>query len=154
MQPFAKPLGLSFITSRYPSATFGEFIRKARLEKGLKQMDVTEMIGVDVMTLSNGERISGVLSRSKKVLAPCEALGLDYSSLVGRFLIDPFEETRFGRTLLGARVKLGFTQEEAASKAGIDPGTLARWERCAKPSPSWMHHKLVRLQMVLGIEAL
>jgi len=47
---------LSFNTSRYPSSTFGEYIRKARLEKGLTQKDVAEAIGVDEMTIVRWER--------------------------------------------------------------------------------------------------
>jgi ribosome-binding protein aMBF1 (putative translation factor) len=51
-----KPLVLSFSASRYPDATFGEFIRKARLEKGLKQQDVAKAVGVDETTIMNWKR--------------------------------------------------------------------------------------------------
>lgn len=47
----AKPLALSFIAPRYPSSTFGEYIRKARLEKGLRQRVLSKLVGMDEMTL-------------------------------------------------------------------------------------------------------
>ena len=46
-----KPLVLSFSTSHYgETTTFGEFTRKTRLEKGLRQKDVT-LGWVDKMTV-------------------------------------------------------------------------------------------------------
>jgi ribosome-binding protein aMBF1 (putative translation factor) len=50
---FVKPLVLSFSVSRYLNSTFGQYIRKVRLEKGLKQVDVATTIGVDEMTMVN-----------------------------------------------------------------------------------------------------
>lgn len=50
-----KPLVLSFSASRYPNSTFGQFVRKARLEKGLKQAEVARVVGVDEMTSVNWE---------------------------------------------------------------------------------------------------
>jgi len=51
----------SFITSLYPASTFGQFIKKARLEKGLRQKDVAALIGVDEMTIVNWERYTTIL---------------------------------------------------------------------------------------------
>lgn len=62
---FSKPLVLSFSTSRNPDATFGQFIRKARLEKVLRQVDVAEAVGVDEMTIVSWERSSVVPTRPK-----------------------------------------------------------------------------------------
>ena len=45
---------LSFSISRYPSSTFGQYIRKAMLEKGLTQKAVAEVAEVDVMTILKG----------------------------------------------------------------------------------------------------
>jgi len=47
---------VSFISSRYPASTFGEYIKKARLEKGLRQKDVARAIGLNEMTIANWER--------------------------------------------------------------------------------------------------
>lgn len=59
-QPYVEPRGLSFSASRYGEpATFGEFIGKARLEKGLKQVEVAWVVGVEEMTIVkwDGERV-------------------------------------------------------------------------------------------------
>ena len=45
-----------FSISRYPSSTIGHYIRKARLEKGLRRVDVAAAIGVQGMTIVNWER--------------------------------------------------------------------------------------------------
>jgi transcriptional regulator with XRE-family HTH domain len=39
------------------------------------------------------------------------------------------EGDSWGGRLLRQRISLGLTQEEAACRIGVDPGTLARWER-------------------------
>ncbi len=51
MQVFLKLLVLSFSTSCYPSSTFGECIRKVRLEKGLAQKGVAKAVRMDEMTV-------------------------------------------------------------------------------------------------------
>lgn len=51
-----QPLVVSFSVSRHPSATFGEYIRKARLEKGLKQAEVARVVGVNEDTVVNWDR--------------------------------------------------------------------------------------------------
>jgi len=48
-----KPLVLSFSTSRHPASTFGEYIRKARLEKGLRQRDVARLVGMAQGTITD-----------------------------------------------------------------------------------------------------
>ena len=48
-----------------------------------------------------------------------------------RFLgYNPLPEAKsWGERLVRHRTSLGMTQEEAAKRPGLDPGTLARWER-------------------------
>lgn len=54
-----KLLVLSFSASRYGEpTTFGQFIKKAGLGKGLKQVEVARVEGVDEMTLVNWGRYS------------------------------------------------------------------------------------------------
>lgn len=77
-----KPLVLSFSVSRYPSSTFGQYIRKARLEKGLRQVDVAELVGVDEMTIVNWERYETMPIRNHgKMHNLCVTLGLDFESI-------------------------------------------------------------------------
>ena len=72
-----KPLVLSFSTSRYPAANFGEYLRKARLEKGLKRAEVARMVGVDEMTIVRWERHEMLPMRNhRKVQRTCDYLGL------------------------------------------------------------------------------
>jgi site-specific DNA recombinase len=48
-------LRLSFKISRYPDKTLGQRIRKARLEKGLLQVDLAKKLKVDEMSIVNWE---------------------------------------------------------------------------------------------------
>ena len=65
---------------------FGEYIRKARLEKGLRQMDVARAIGVSEMTIANWERYPTVPMRHhRKVRRLCEFLGIAWAEMKRRF---------------------------------------------------------------------
>ncbi len=48
-------LSITFRISRHPEGTFGEKIRKFRLEKGLRQKDLAILLGVNEMTIVNWE---------------------------------------------------------------------------------------------------
>jgi predicted transcriptional regulator len=48
-------LVITFRISKYPAVTFGDYIRKWRLEQGLFQRDLAKVIGVDEMTIVNWE---------------------------------------------------------------------------------------------------
>ncbi len=74
--------------------------------------------------------------------------------MVDRFDSSRSDEAGCGFTLRWARVKKGLTQEEAARLAGIDQGTLARWEKSDKGTPRWMRDKLNTLCRVLGVGTL
>lgn len=54
-QQFHQPLRLWFRISRYPDKTLGQRIRKARLEKGLYQVDLAKRLKVSEMTIVNWE---------------------------------------------------------------------------------------------------
>ena len=83
---FVKPLVLSFSVSRYPCSTFGEYIKKARLEKDLKQTDVAKAINVDEMTIVNWERYDTIpLRNHDKIEKLCATLKLDYKSVALTF---------------------------------------------------------------------
>jgi transcriptional regulator with XRE-family HTH domain len=51
-----KPPVPSFNISCYPSSTFGQYIKKPRLDNGLRQVDVAKAIGVDEITIVTWER--------------------------------------------------------------------------------------------------
>ena len=74
-----KPHAYSFSLSLYPDDTFGQFIKKARLEKGSRQNGVAEEIGENEMTIVNWERYASRSTRLRRTL--CEFLNVDYGDL-------------------------------------------------------------------------
>lgn len=54
--PNCKNLKITFRASKYPTETPGPVIRKARLEKGLKQKELAKLLAVNEMTVSNWEK--------------------------------------------------------------------------------------------------
>ena len=105
---------------RYPSAlvTIGDHICKRRLDLGLLQREAAEIIGVDKTTIVNWEK-------NHAQPAICHMGG------VVRFLgYSPFRECdTMAQQLLSHRKTLGITQESFARLLGVDPTTLAKWER-------------------------
>lgn len=87
MQPFVKPFVLSFSTSRHGEpVTFGNFIKRARLAKGLKQAGVVRMVRVDEMTVVNWERYKTVPMRNRSMIQRSwQALSRDYSATESKF---------------------------------------------------------------------
>ncbi len=63
-------LSVTFRISRHPEGTFGEKIRKFRLERGLRQKDLAIVLGVNEMTIVNWE-----LDRRKPAKRHLERLG-------------------------------------------------------------------------------
>lgn len=50
------PLVITLRISLYPNQTLGERIKKWRLERGLFQVDLAKMVGVNEMTIVNWEK--------------------------------------------------------------------------------------------------
>jgi transcriptional regulator with XRE-family HTH domain len=112
--------------SRPPSPAYprkleslGDHLRKKRLDLGLLQKDVARMIGVKEETIYNWEN-----NRSSPQL--------HYAPGIIEFLgYVPFSEEpkTLGERIVNHRRLHGITQEELAHRLGVDPSTLARWER-------------------------
>jgi transcriptional regulator with XRE-family HTH domain len=120
---------------KYPEKlkALGDHIRKRRLDLGLLQRETAERMGVDETTICNWEsnRTSPQIHQVPEVIR-----FLGYNPLqVPETLSD---------TLRLARKVQGLTQKEMARRLGIDPTTLARWER-GKSRPS---RKLLRMTKV------
>jgi len=101
------------------SATIiGEMIRKRRLDLGLRQIDAAKMIGCDEMMIVNWEKGH----RSPRV---------NHLAGVVEFLgFNPFQNAdTLAHRLVNRRKALGMTQKEFAGPIGVDPNTLAGWER-------------------------
>ncbi|MEW6033338.1 MAG: helix-turn-helix transcriptional regulator [Chloroflexota bacterium] len=114
---------------------------------------MAKAIGVDEMTVVNWEKLGGLPKRGYfKVKSLCELLGVDYGDLVARLCHPSVHDLRgFGARLRKARFMKGFTQEQAARLAGIDPGTLARWERSEQEPSVWMREKASPLKQLLSL---
>jgi transcriptional regulator with XRE-family HTH domain len=104
----------------YPASpkTIGEMIRKRRLDRRLRQADAAKVIGCDETTVVNWENGH----RAPRV---------NHLAGVVKFLgFDPFKRgDTMAQRLVGRRKALGITQKDFARQIGVDPSTLARWER-------------------------
>jgi transcriptional regulator with XRE-family HTH domain len=99
-------------------ATIGDHLCKRRLDLGLLQRQVAELLGADQCTVTNWE-----LNRTKPVLRflPGIIRVLGYTPWTAG--------PSLGERLLAYRRDRGLSQELMARRLGIDPGTLSRWER-------------------------
>lgn len=122
--------------------TIGDHIKKRRLELGLYQRQVAELIGVDECTVTNWERkrTTPALRYMPKII---EFLGYDPS--VG-------EHDTLGGNLLHYRESRGMTQKVLARRIGIDPTTLSRVERNQGRSLNPVMEKLVDFLRRSGVE--
>jgi len=105
---------------QYPKElkSLGDHIRKRRLDQGLFQRQVAEKIGVSEETIYNWEchKSSPHVHHLPRVIR-----FLGYSPL-------PAARTK-GENLVRTRRELGLTQKAMARLVGVDPTTLARWEK-------------------------
>jgi transcriptional regulator with XRE-family HTH domain len=98
--------------------TLGDHLLRRRLVLKLLQRQAAEQIGVHKASIANWEN-----DRTEP--------GVEYMPAIIRFLgynpLPPKED--LGSRLVQCRTILGLTQEESARRMGVDPSTLARWER-------------------------
>jgi transcriptional regulator with XRE-family HTH domain len=113
--------------------TVGDHLRRGRLIRKMLQKQVAEEIGVDKSSIHNWETA---------VTEP----GFEYMPAIIRFLgYNPLPPGNgWGERLLRRRTTLGLSQEASAKRLGLDPGTLARWERGEREPTG------VRLSRVIG----
>lgn len=98
--------------------TLGDHVRQKRLEFGMHQKDVAELLGVDENTVYNWEKGRSV-PRLHLIPKVVEFLGYSPSA--------PADS--LGARILATRRALGIQQEALARQLGVDPTTLGRWER-------------------------
>jgi site-specific DNA recombinase len=120
-----KPLALpqSYSTGRVvriPVApqTVGDHLRRRRLAQKMLQKDVAEQLGVDKTSVFNWEANT---SNPEIRYMPAIIRFLGYNPL-------PAASTLAGQ-LVRQRTSLGLSQKESAGRIGVDPSTLAKWER-------------------------
>jgi transcriptional regulator with XRE-family HTH domain len=99
--------------------TLGDHLRKRRLDLKLLQKNVAQILGVKEATVWNWEN-----NRTSP--------GLHYIPRIVEFLgYAPFnaESKTLGERIVNYRRLSSITQKELARTLGVDPSTLARWER-------------------------
>jgi site-specific DNA recombinase len=101
--------------------TIGDHIRRRRLALKLLQKDVAKRIGVNVKCLNAWE-------------ANTSTPEVRFMAKVIEFLgYNPLPPANgLAEELVRQRTTLGLTQRDAAARMGVDPTTLARWERGEK----------------------
>jgi len=110
-------------------------LRAWRLERGLEQRDVAEMLGVQPATYDRWERGQ---KRPAIKLMPRILTLLGPGSCATQMSL-PEER------LLSARQLLGLSQAGLAEKLGVDRGTVGDWERGVRPPAE---------EMLAAVEAL
>jgi transcriptional regulator with XRE-family HTH domain len=118
--PLVLPQSYSGAVIRIPTQpqSVGDHLRRRRLGLKMLQRDVAARIGVTESSVFNWEANSA-------------APELRYMPAIIRFLgYNPLPEGKtWGERLVRQRTTLGFSQKAAARRLGVDPSTLARWER-------------------------
>jgi site-specific DNA recombinase len=125
---------------RIPSEprTVGDHIRKRRLTLKLLQRDAAEQFGVDQTSIHNWE---GNTSIPEVRYMPAIIRFLGYNPLPAA--------DGYGARLVRQRTTLGLSQKQSAERLGVDPGTLARWERGERTPAGELLNRVVRF---LGAE--
>jgi transcriptional regulator with XRE-family HTH domain len=112
----------------------GDHVRRKRLGLKMLQRDVAEQIGVDTTSVFKWE-------------ANTAAPEIRYMPAIIRFLgYNPLPEVRaLAEQLVRHRTTLGLSLQEAAKRVGVDPSTLARWERGESEPTSKCLERVVRV---------
>lgn len=97
----------------------GDHIRKRRLDLGLRQKDVAVIVNATTSTITNWEKNR---NSPKLYLLPRIIKFLGY---------DPVDSnaTCLGEKIKRYRIRRGLSLRKFAREFGVDPGTLARWEK-------------------------
>ena len=105
----------------YPKAlkTIGDHLRKRRLDLKLYQKDVAKLLGVDTNSVTNWEK-NRTCPRMYLLPKIIEFPGYD-----------PLQSnaTTLGERIKQYRIQKGLSLRRLAEELGVDPGTLAKWER-------------------------
>jgi transcriptional regulator with XRE-family HTH domain len=104
----------------------GDHIRKRRLDLGLLQKDVAAVLRVDTTTINNWEHHR---CQPRLYLFPRITQFLGYNPF------PKIENPAIIEAIKTYRLNHGLSQKKMAKLLGIDPTTLARWEK-GKAAPS------------------
>ena len=119
----SKPLPPAYPKVLY---TLGDYIRKKRLDLKLRQKEVAVIIGVDEVSIYNWEK-NRTIPHVRYIPKIIQFLGNVPTNL---------QPESFREKILYYRKLRGLNLENLAKYLGIDPGTLANWEKGKRqPSP-------------------
>ncbi len=103
--------------------TLGDHLRKRRLDLKLQQKEVAKKLDVSEATIYNWENnhTSSSLYSIPKIIK--------FLGYIPNFIPDNASAKTPGEKIVASRRLLGLTQKELAHRLGIDPSTLACWEK-------------------------
>jgi transcriptional regulator with XRE-family HTH domain len=100
--------------------TLGDHIRKKRIELGLLQREVADLLGADPQSVNAWER-----NYRQPVLHRLPAI----AAFLGYDLEPPPADAPLGLRIASRRRRLGLSQKALAERLGIDEATVRKWER-------------------------
>jgi transcriptional regulator with XRE-family HTH domain len=100
--------------------TLGDHIRKRRLELGLLQREVADLLGADPQSVNAWER-----NYHQPALHRLQAI----TAFLGYDLKNASDDAPLGLRIASKRRRLGLSQKALAESLGIDEGTVSKWER-------------------------
>jgi transcriptional regulator with XRE-family HTH domain len=128
----AKPL-----PKDYPKApkSLEEHLKRRRLDLGLRQRDLAELLGVHTATVRNWETGRSTADL-RSIPAAVQFLGAD-----------PRPAGSFPLRLRLARERMGLTQRALAARLGVDPKTVWSWELGKHEPPATF---VPRIEAIIG----
>src|SRR5262249_62294784 len=100
--------------------TLGDHIRKKRIELGLLQREVADLLGADPQSVNAWER-----NYRQPVLHRLPGI----SAFLGYDLENVSDDAPLGLRIVSKRRRLGLSQKALAQSLGIDEGSVRKWER-------------------------
>lgn len=103
--------------------TLGARLRRRRLEKGQRQIDAAQEMGVDQHSVINWE---------KGLKEPMDA---QYPIIISFLGYEPWPApTTLSEKLAAERRRRGWSIKRSAAALGVDEATFGRWERGGEPT--------------------
>ena len=121
--------------------TIGDHLRKTRLDRGLSQSEVAQIIGVDTDTITCWELNRNVPTAkyAKRIIGFLGYVPLDW------------RKAPIHKQLYYARLVSGMTQRDVAERLGLDFTTIQFFEKAKrKPAANTEQHLVTFIRLVMG----
>jgi transcriptional regulator with XRE-family HTH domain len=97
--------------------TLGDHLKRRRLQRGLRQIDVAPILGIDNFTLGNWEK------------GATEPMVWYYPAIMDFLGYCPYQQAvTLGDQLRLHRTHRGLSHRDLARELCVDPGSISRWE--------------------------